>query len=786
MKNYKFIFLFFSFTYIFAQSDTTKYQWPIPNFHTSKNLNATFGEFRNTGNVDHFHNAVDVGEPDGNPIYPCIDGTIASYRSNGYNSYINVKSIINGKKKHITYYHIEPSPSLFLGKSVQAGKTIIGTVADGSGHVHLIEYELTNASSSSYGNRINPVRPKGGLNPYVDNYAPVINKQSLKFFKDNTSIEIPKNQLTGKVDIRIDVRERNGTSSSHTNNGTYILGYRILSEDGNTTIYEPKNAGMKYRFYFIPNDSYVHKVFVKNVATLSDPIYWLTNGNGEAYMNQNLSVPNNYLDTDLLDEGNYLLEIFSEDTRANKTSRRFPISVIKLPPELKTVLVNNDSISFSWKKFNSNSLIGYRIYYSNLNSDNWNLVADETTLNSETTEISFGNTNEFIEPTESNSLKFYLTAIDSLGIESAKSDTYSAVNNETNAPKLLIVDGFDRYGGKGSWKNPNHTFNTIYSQSVQEVSQSFNISSVSNEVVINEEIELTDFNMVIWFLGDESKEDNTFINIEQYKLALYLESGGKLLVSGEDIGQDLDISHSYSEFTDTLFFHKYLKANLIHDGLDILFEVNGAENTNFEGMNIQFGQTYPVDAPDDIEPINGAEALLNYTYERDGTYRKGGIGYKGTFGESAKQGALVYLSFPFETIGDEDSRNELMRQIQLYLGFDFVDVKNQDEQNIITEFKLEQNYPNPFNPVTTIRYSVPQKTKNRKATVFSPNIAGENKITIKVYDVLGREIKTLVNKEQISGNYQIEFDATNLTSGVYYYQLRTKNFVQTKKMILIK
>ena len=148
--------------------DTTKYQWPTPPYYSSKDLTGTFGEFRNTGSSDHFHNAVDIAEPDGNPVYPSISGEIYYYSDNGYDSYVNVRSTINNHKKHITYYHVVPSPSLHIGQQVMVGETIIGTIFVGAAHVHLIERELLLSSESGIGNAINPVRPEGGLNPYDD------------------------------------------------------------------------------------------------------------------------------------------------------------------------------------------------------------------------------------------------------------------------------------------------------------------------------------------------------------------------------------------------------------------------------------------------------------------------------------------------------------------------------------------------------------------------------------------------------------------------------------------
>ncbi|MEE9431273.1 MAG: T9SS type A sorting domain-containing protein [Melioribacteraceae bacterium] len=95
-------------------------------------------------------------------------------------------------------------------------------------------------------------------------------------------------------------------------------------------------------------------------------------------------------------------------------------------------------------------------------------------------------------------------------------------------------------------------------------------------------------------------------------------------------------------------------------------------------------------------------------------------------------------------------------------------------------FNLFQNYPNPFNPTTTIKYSIPNVISNNVASNFSSSAL------LKVYDVLGKEVATLVNKEQQPGNYEVEFDASKLSSGVYYYNLTAGGFSKTKKLILLK
>ncbi len=93
-----------------------------------------------------------------------------------------------------------------------------------------------------------------------------------------------------------------------------------------------------------------------------------------------------------------------------------------------------------------------------------------------------------------------------------------------------------------------------------------------------------------------------------------------------------------------------------------------------------------------------------------------------------------------------------------------------DEISIVSNFQLSQNYPNPFNPSTVIKYQIPELSF----------------VTLKVYDVLGSEILTLVNEEIPAGSYEVEFDGTGLPSGIYFYRLQAGNFVETKKMVLMK
>ena len=95
---------------------------------------------------------------------------------------------------------------------------------------------------------------------------------------------------------------------------------------------------------------------------------------------------------------------------------------------------------------------------------------------------------------------------------------------------------------------------------------------------------------------------------------------------------------------------------------------------------------------------------------------------------------------------------------------------NSQNNNVPEKYKLEQNYPNPFNPSTTISYEIPR----------------EEKVSIKIYNALGKEIATLINKIQSAGKYKVEWNAENFVSGIYFYSIKLNDYVLTKKMVLIK
>ncbi|MBI9070069.1 MAG: T9SS type A sorting domain-containing protein [Melioribacteraceae bacterium] len=341
----------------------------------------------------------------------------------------------------------------------------------------------------------------------------------------------------------------------------------------------------------------------------------------------------------------------------------------------------------------------------------------------------------------------------------------------TSATKALIVNGFDR-----SSANTRDYINK-YISSMDFWGEA--IESASNEAVYNGFVDLKDYEAVFWILGDESTADDTFNGTEQEIIIEYLENGGHLCVSGSEAGWDLGRTSS-SSLEDLAFYKNYLKAEYIDDAPagknGEYYKIDGIDNTIMAGLsNIDFDNgthgTYDVDWPDAIKPVGGAEGILKFNGV-DVSQGYAGISYEGEFGNG--YGKLVYLTVPIETIYNEETLQEIFYRLMDFM-ITMVSVDDEQISELPNEFKLKQNYPNPFNPSTVIEYNIPELKTGYGLSV-----------QLKVFDILGNEIATLVKENQLSGNYKINWNAGQLASGVYIYQLRAGSFFESKKMILQK
>ena len=330
-----------------------------------------------------------------------------------------------------------------------------------------------------------------------------------------------------------------------------------------------------------------------------------------------------------------------------------------------------------------------------------------------------------------------------------------------NPSKILIVNGFDR--------STNTRFDYVRQYGGPVTTTGNGFSYVLNETVIAGKIKLDEFDIVIWILGDESTADETFSTSEQTLVKAFLQNGGRLFVTGAEIGWDLD---NQGSTTDRTFYNQYLKADYVADAPGGVqygdYETVPLAGEIFDGLGtISFDNgthgTFDVDWPDAINGINGGVNIIRY---RDVTTSNiAGVRYEGQFPGGTLAGKLIYLGFPFEAIYNSVQREQLMEKVMQYLdtpvGLSGVDIDIMPTTAILT-----QNYPNPFNPSTTIAFQ----------------LSAQQTVSLVIYNILGKKVRTLIdNADYAAGAWKIQWDGRDETgrpasSGTYLYRLSGPGF----------
>jgi len=207
------------------------------------------------------------------------------------------------------------------------------------------------------------------------------------------------------------------------------------------------------------------------------------------------------------------------------------------------------------------------------------------------------------------------------------------------------------------------------------------------------------------------------------------------------------------------------------------------------------GDVYLVKLQDSVVPVeltnfnsavNGDEVILSWTtatelnnsgfevQRKSGTDEWFSIGFVQGAGTTQQSQNYSYT----DKILIAGNYSYRLKQVDLDGSFKYSDAIEVEVNSFPARFSLEQNYPNPFNPSTKIRFTIP--------AVIASVAKQSQMVTLKVYNVLGNEIATLVNEEKSAGEYEVNFDASGLASGTYFYKLEAGSFSQVKKMILTK
>ena len=507
--------------------------------------------------------------------------------------------------------------------------------------------------------------------------------------------------------------------------------------------------------YNYPHFAEYNSVYLNNWALLSPtPVYFSGDTNSSGYI-------------ELSGVTNIETRLILDALRLEKVDR------LDAPkqPILKWVKVLNPvsrEIEIAWYPTLEGDIAGYRLFMSDDGMTWGQPLVDESILTADvhSYQITFTDTNRTVYfRTIAVDTNTYVTGIgNEEPLLSEPSDAYGV--GFAGSHKILIVDNFDR---QASWGLPYHPFVPSHGEALKVRGNGF--ESCTETAVQNGDIQLTDYDVVIYFCGDDSRSDESLAAADQYRLLDYLEAGGKLFISGSEIGYDFD-----DTTPDELNRYEYLlKARYLGD-LAGSNHVMGSAGTVFEGVDFIYGtQTGPnlyfEDYPDYIQPQFGSEVALFYD-----NLRIAGIMFTGTYGNSSQTAQVVYLGFTFETIVSPYQRSVLMGRVLTYFG---LPVNIEDAPLLVADhFMLHQNYPNPFNPNTTINYVIPQYLNNHA-------------VNLEIYNTLGQRVKTLLNGKKNWGSYEISWDGRDdrsvpVASGIYIYRLKAGDMVQSRKMMLLK
>jgi len=366
---------------------------------------------------------------------------------------------------------------------------------------------------------------------------------------------------------------------------------------------------------------------------------------------------------------------------------------------------------------------------------------------------------------DSSFISYYIHAVDNDGIES--NNPTDIINGRyfyfvLNRPLTINDVQYSPYGsGYSGYNNYSVTVEGIVTADTSDFSAQINIQNGSGEwsgiqlfgtqtegLKRNDKVSITG---IVNEIYDVTRIGNLDEGVQVTVLAVGVTPPEPTAISTGDIHSS-DSGELPAESYESVLV-KYLRIKVIDENAD---GEAGPDDGN-SGRN--HGEIYIIDderetAQTRVELQDGTHDYHNYwdaALENEPIRVLEG----GTFDELV--GILTYSFYNYKLFP---------RKNDDFIGYTDVD----DNIEIPEIFTLSQNYPNPFNPTTVIKYSIPEVTN----------------VKLKIYDMLGREIKTLVNQEQSAGVYKVEFNAAHLSSGVYFYRVEAGSFVDSKKLLLLK
>ncbi|MCX6150854.1 MAG: M20/M25/M40 family metallo-hydrolase [Ignavibacteriales bacterium] len=477
-----------------------------------------------------------------------------------------------------------------------------------------------------------------------------------------------------------------------------------------------------------------------------------------------LSTTNTTMVLDNLTKGvKYYIGISAVDNDGNSSMIVEKSLIPQLVPVLPTGLVDvpqMHSIEIRWKPNIENDLLGYNIYRSSNESGNY------IKLNSSIVQDTL-----FLDSTPQNGIYYYYSI---KAIDSTLNESSSAIIKSRSVSLdqgILVVDKTaDGNGtiGKPSDAEVDDFYNSLLT----------NFNKKDFDIAKEGLPKLADLGAysTIFVHGDESYSTFSGTGSTLYDLVRYLQFGGRLIISGFLPSKTFEKNIVYPrEFFAGDFFYDFLKIKRVNKVFSTRFSGAISADDDYisiftDSSKLNSATSFQLKDIESIEPNDNGNVIYKFDSRFDSTTVAGsmkglpvGVEYLGT------DYKVITLSFPLYYMKQEQAK-EFVQNILLNKFNEATPVEKNEVKGIPDQFELMQNYPNPFNPTTKIQFSIP----------------AQSFVTLKVFNILGRELTTLVNEEKNTGSYEVEFDGSKLTSGVYFYQIKAGNYSRMKKMILMK
>ncbi|MBS4036194.1 MAG: M20/M25/M40 family metallo-hydrolase [Ignavibacterium sp.] len=453
--------------------------------------------------------------------------------------------------------------------------------------------------------------------------------------------------------------------------------------------------------------------------------------------------------------------VSSDGSESFLTERSMTPYSVPLAPQNLIAIPKWHAVYLSWGKNIELDFAGYNLYRSIESSGNYIKLNSQLLTDTLFSDISISPGIKYY---------YYVKAQDTDDNESERSNLVAS-RAVTLDRGILLVDA--TADGNGSLLNPTDF-------EVDEFYDSILSDFIKSDYEINSEgdislMELAPYSTVIWQKDDNQ---NTIYSIHDINVIKdYLDYGGNLLFVGHRPARVFGGSTSGSgNYNTGSFLYDYLKIDSSLYRNAARFQ-GGVSLTEFysdiftDSTKTNPSLNYHLLGIESIVPAQNANAIYKYETQYDSSSSFGsmknepvGVEYIGSDYKA------ITLSFPLYYMIEEQSK-VFIDNILISKFNEVTEIESENEIKFApTGFVLEQNYPNPFNPVTKISYVLPSVAM----------------VDLQIYNVLGQLITTLVNEEKPKGFYEVNFNATELPSGIYMYRLKAGDFMQTKKMIFLK